>query len=92
MNNDAAAASRIHREFCIPLMEGVFENQEPSSPTSEVASVKEALVQLGQIPSSRVRPPAVGVTAEHRAHVARALLASGLLKKTTELTAGASRT
>jgi 4-hydroxy-tetrahydrodipicolinate synthase len=93
MNNDAAAASRIHREFCIPLMDGVFENQEPSSPTSEVASVKEALVQLGQIPSSRVRPPAVGVTAEHRAHVARALLASGLIKeaKATNVTAGASR-
>jgi 4-hydroxy-tetrahydrodipicolinate synthase len=80
MRNDAQTAARIHREFCIPLMEGVFENQEPSGPTSEVASVKEALVQLGQIPSSRVRPPAVGVTAEHRAHVARALLASGLIK------------
>jgi 4-hydroxy-tetrahydrodipicolinate synthase len=93
MSNDAATASRIHREFCIPLMDGVFENQEPSSPTSEVASVKEALVQLGQIPSSRVRPPAVGVTAEHRAHVSRALLASGLIKevKATNVTAGASR-
>ncbi len=81
MRNDAATAARIHREFCIPIMEGVFENQEPSGPTSEVASVKEALVQLGQIPSSRVRPPAVGVTEQHRAHVRRALLASGLIAR-----------
>lgn len=79
MRGDLAAATSLHREFCIPLMEGVFENQEPSGPTSEVASVKEALVQLGQIPSSRVRPPAVGVTAEHKAHVKRALYTSGLI-------------
>jgi len=81
MRNDAATATRIHRDFAIPIMEGVFENQEPSGPTSEVASVKEALVQLGQIPCSRVRPPAVGVTDKHREHVAHALRASGLLAR-----------
>jgi len=80
LKRDAQTAARLHQEFCIPLMEGVFENQEPSGPTSEVAAVKEALVQLGQIASSRVRPPAVGVTPEHRAHVARALRAAGLLE------------
>jgi 4-hydroxy-tetrahydrodipicolinate synthase len=76
---DAKLASDIHRRFCIPLMEGVFENQEPSGPTSEVACVKEALVQLGQIPSSCVRPPAVNVTADHRQHISRALARAGLL-------------
>jgi 4-hydroxy-tetrahydrodipicolinate synthase len=93
LRNDAQTAARIHREFCIPIMKGVFENQEPSGPTSEVASVKEALVQLGQIPSSRVRPPAVDVTAEHKAHVARALLASGLIKEkeVANVFAGAGR-
>ena len=79
MDNDAATATRIHRDFCIPIMDGVFENQEPSSPTSEVACVKEALVQLGQIPNSLVRPPAVNVTDLHRAHVKHALIAAGLL-------------
>jgi len=80
MNGDAKKAQNIHRDFCIPIMDGVFENQEPSSPTSEVACVKEALVQLGQIPNSLVRPPAVNVTAEHQAHVKHALIASGLIK------------
>lgn len=79
MNNDAATATQIHRDFCIPIMNGVFENQEPSSPTSEVACVKEALVQLGQIPNSLVRRPAVDVTDLHRAHVKNALVAVGLL-------------
>ena len=79
MDNDAATATRIHRECCIPIMDGVFENQEPSSPTSEVACVKEALVQLGQIPNSLVRHPAVNVTDLHRAHVKHALIAAGLL-------------
>ncbi len=79
MDNDAATATQIHRDFCIPIMNGVFENQEPSSPTSEVACVKEALVQLGQIPNSLVRPPAVNVTDLHRAHVKHALIAAGLL-------------
>ena len=76
----AVKAQKIHRDFCIPIMDGVFENQEPSSPTSEVACVKEALVQLGQIPNSLVRPPAVDVTADHKAHVKHALIASGLIK------------
>jgi 4-hydroxy-tetrahydrodipicolinate synthase len=80
MSGDAVKAQKLHREFCIPIMDGVFENQEPSSPTSEVACVKEALVQLGQIPNSLVRPPAVNVTASHRAHVKHALIASGLIK------------
>ena len=81
MQGDAVKAQIIHRDFCIPIMDGVFENQEPSSPTSEVACVKEALVQLGQISNSLVRPPAVNVTDTHRSHVKHALVSSGLLKK-----------
>ena len=80
MSGDAVKAQKIHREFCIPIMDGVFENQEPSSPTSEVACVKEALMQLGQIPNSLVRPPAVNVTESHRAHVRHGLISSGLIK------------
>ena len=80
MSGDAVKAQKIHREFCIPIMDGVFENQEPSSPTSEVACVKEALMQLGQIPNSLVRPPAVNVTEDHRAHVRHGLISSGLIK------------
>jgi 4-hydroxy-tetrahydrodipicolinate synthase len=79
MSGDAVKAQKIHRDFCIPLMEGVFENQRGNTPTSEVACVKEALVQLGKIPCSRVRPLGVDVTPEHRSHVKKALIASGLL-------------
>lgn len=79
MSGDGRTASEIHRAFCVPLMEGVFEHQQGRSPTSEVACVKEALVQLGQFACARVRPPAVDVTPEHRAHVRRALVAAGLL-------------
>ena len=78
---DAETARRIYNKVCIPLMDAVFENQEATSPTSEAACVKQALVQLGQIPSSRVRPPAVDVTEEHRARIGHALATAGLLEK-----------
>ena len=80
-HNDVATAQQLYNKICIPLMEAVFENQEPKSATSEVACVKEALVQMGQIPSSRVRPPAVGITEEHREAIRAALHAAGLLEE-----------
>jgi 4-hydroxy-tetrahydrodipicolinate synthase len=79
--HDAATAQRLYNKICIPLMEAIFENQEPKSATSEVACVKEALVQMGQIPSSRVRPPAVDITEEHREAIRAALHATGLLEE-----------
>jgi 4-hydroxy-tetrahydrodipicolinate synthase len=81
MSGDAAKAARIHREFCIPIMDGAFENQEPTSSTSEVASVKEALRQLGVIATSLVREPAVNVTDAHCKHIHHSLVAAGLLAK-----------
>ena len=78
LSGDAANAQRIHRDFCIPIMDGVFENQKPKTITSEVARVKEALRQLGQIPLSNVRAPAVGVSESDKDHVRRSLLAAGL--------------
>lgn len=78
MADDAVRAQQIHRDFCIPLMDGVFDNQEPKTSTSEVACVKEALRQLGQIPVSDVRGPAQGVTQADREHINRSLRAAGL--------------
>lgn len=78
LSGDLATAQAIHREFCVPLMASLFENQEPTSSTSEVSRIKEALVQLGQIPNSNVREPAVGVTDAHREVVRRSLAAVGL--------------
>ena len=68
-------------EQCAPIMESVWENHHFKRPTSEVASHKEALVQLGELPSSRVRPPSVGVTPEVREEIRIGLIAAGLLKE-----------
>ncbi|MDR1387736.1 MAG: dihydrodipicolinate synthase family protein [Propionibacteriaceae bacterium] len=66
-------------DFAEPLMAAVFENQEPTGWASEAARTKEALVQLGLIPSSRVRPPAVDVDQSDRAVIRRGLRLAGLI-------------
>jgi dihydrodipicolinate synthase/N-acetylneuraminate lyase len=64
---------------CLPLMEAVFENQVPRGLASEASATKEALVQLGQLPSSRVRLPAVEVSSGRKRAIQRALVRAGLL-------------
>lgn len=76
---DKAAAEAVFDQVCRPLMASVFENQQPKRLTSEAAATKEALAQLGQIPSSRVRPPAVNVDDVVRAEIRESLFAAGLL-------------
>lgn len=75
-NEDEANA--LYDRVCLPLMDSVFENQRPKRLTHEAAATKEALVQLGKIPSSRVRPPAVDVNDEAREAIRQALAGSGL--------------
>ena len=60
-------------------MASVFENQRPTRATHETACVKEALVQLGEIPSARIRPPAVPVTDAIAKEINEALKAAELL-------------
>ena len=76
----AEEARRIFNGVCIPIMNGVWENNEPRGPTSVVAATKEALVQLGQFPCSKVRPLAVDVTAEIRERIRVTLIQVGLLE------------
>jgi 4-hydroxy-tetrahydrodipicolinate synthase len=78
-NGDMEGATALFDKVCRPLMASVFENQQPVRRTSEVAATKEALVQLGKLPSSRVRRPAVGVTPEVAAEIGAALRSAGLL-------------
>ena len=78
--HDERAAHAVFERVCKPLMASVFENQQPKRISNEVAATKEALVQLGQIPSSRVRPPAVDVDDAARAEIRESLLAAGLLQ------------
>lgn len=76
---DTEKADAIFDKICRPLMASVFENQKPTRATSETACVKEALVQLGEIPSARIRPPAVPVTDDIAEEIREALIASELL-------------
>lgn len=77
---DAATAHEVFMRVCVPLMDAVFDNQQGGSTISDAATTKEALVQLGQIPSSRVRPPAIGVDAARKGRIAEAIQKAGLLK------------
>lgn len=66
---------------CAPIMARVWENHLPTRISSEVAATKEALVQLGQLPSSRVRPPAIDVSDTVRAEIRLGLQEAGLLAR-----------
>ena len=76
----AEEARRVFNAVCIPIMAGVWENNEPKGPTSVVAATKEALVQLGQFPCSKVRPLAVDVTDDIRVRIRATLQQTGLLE------------
>ncbi len=76
----AEEASQIYRRVCAPLMRALFENQEPVGPVTYVARVKEALVQLGQIPCSLVRPLCVNADAKEKERVRAGLVEAGLLQ------------
>jgi len=79
LDGRVSEAQTLFRDFAEPLMAGVFENQEPKGWASEAARTKEALVQLGLIPSSRVRPPAVDVEDVDRAVIRQCLRQASLL-------------
>lgn len=73
------AADAVFDKVCRPLMAAVFENQLPKRAASETACVKEALVQLGEIPSARIRSPAVPVDEGVAQEIRQALFSAGLL-------------
>jgi 4-hydroxy-tetrahydrodipicolinate synthase len=77
---DAAAADAVYERICKPLMTSVFENQQPKRLVAESAATKEALVQLGRIPSALVRPPAMNVDEATRAVIRKSLIDAGLAK------------
>jgi 4-hydroxy-tetrahydrodipicolinate synthase len=78
---DKESLRRIFRENCAPIMEHVWENHLPTRISSEVAATKEALVQMGELPSSRVRPPAMDVDETTRAAIRHGLQQAGLLRE-----------
>lgn len=78
IGGQAEQARQTFVRSCMPILRTVFENQEPSGLTSEAGATKEALVQLGQLTSSRIRPPAVGVDEHTRQEIAECLAEIGL--------------
>jgi 4-hydroxy-tetrahydrodipicolinate synthase len=79
-NDDRDAADALYEKVCKPLMASVFENQQPRRLVAESAASKEALVQLGRIPSARVRPLAMDVDDATRAVIRASLERAGLVK------------
>ncbi len=77
---DRRAADALYNKVCKPLMASVFENQKPTRLVAESAATKEALVQLGRIPSARVRPLALDVDEATRSTIRTSLIAAGLVK------------
>lgn len=77
--NRQPEADAIFDKVCRPLMAAVFENQLPKRAPHETACVKEALMQLGEIPSARIRPPAVPVNSRVAQEIREALMAAELL-------------
>lgn len=73
-------AREIYFRFALPLMDAIYENQTHRSPISPFASTKEALVQLGELKSSWVRPPSVNVDQAKKDEIRAALVKAGLLK------------
>lgn len=72
-------ARDMFNRHCLPILDAVFQNQEPTRVTSEVAATKAALVALGQIRNAQVRPPAVDVSPDDQAAIVEALVAAQLL-------------
>lgn len=80
LSHDRERARKVYLR-CAPIMARVWENHLPTRISSEVAATKEALVQLGQLPSARVRAPAVDVSETVRAEIRLGLLEAGLLNE-----------
>jgi 4-hydroxy-tetrahydrodipicolinate synthase len=76
---NAQRAKEIHNGFAVPLMRSIFEYHMHWSATCPFGATKEALVQLGQFPSSWVRPPSVLVSEAKKSEIRQGLVQAGLL-------------
>lgn len=79
--NEIEEANALFDRVCRPLMSSVFENQQPKRLTSEAAAVKEALLQMGEIPNGAARSPAIAVDDEVRREIREALDFAGLVQR-----------
>ncbi len=75
----AQKAKELHNSFAVPLMDAIYEYQLQRTPISSTASNKEALVQLGELRSSWVRPPAISADKAKKEEIRRGLIRAGLI-------------
>lgn len=78
-SGSAQKAKEIHNSFALPLMDALYEYQLHRTPIAPPSANKEALVQLGELNSSWVRPPAVNVDKAKQEAIRFALAKAGLL-------------
>jgi 4-hydroxy-tetrahydrodipicolinate synthase len=78
-SGSAQKAKEIHNSFALPLMDALYEYQLHRTPIAPPSANKEALVQLGELSSSWVRPPAVNVDKAKKEAIRFALAKAGLL-------------
>jgi len=78
-DGSADTAVKIFRERCLPLTRAIFENQQHLTHTSAFGATKEALVQLGQLKSARLRAPGIAPDAQVRQRIRNGLIQAGLL-------------
>lgn len=78
-SGSAQKAKEMHNSFALPLMDALYEYQLHRTPIAPPAANKEALVQLGELNSSWVRPPAVNVDQAKKEAIRFALAKAGLL-------------
>lgn len=75
----ADTAVKLFRQRCLPLTRSIFENQLHQTPTSAFGATKEALYQLGELSSPRLRAPGIPPTPEIKERIRRGLAEAGLL-------------
>ncbi|NBO15949.1 MAG: dihydrodipicolinate synthase family protein [Betaproteobacteria bacterium] len=77
----ADKAKALHNAFAVPLMDAIYEYQLQRTPCSTTSANKEALVQLGEIKSSWVRPPAISLTPARKQEIREGLQRAGLIAR-----------
>lgn len=79
LHGSADIAVKVFRDRCLPLTRAIYENQRRLTPTSTFGSTKEALYQLGELNSARLRAPGIPPDDAVRERIRRGLVQAGLV-------------
>lgn len=79
ISGNAERARQVYNKSCLPLMKSIFENQEPIPITGHFANSKQALFELGEIPSPLVRFPEIPPNEDRQHQIRTSLRDAGLI-------------